>query len=100
MERFINFLQGETNSPGPYGKSQCTCPVHDAFIFPVCVEKIKQKVYNLFFSKFKSSSNSSIDKNNNNVKYSNKNKNHPSNFNGSDNVCIGFKPQLLKKLIY
>lgn len=28
LERFIEFLQGETNSPGPLGKQRCTCPVH------------------------------------------------------------------------
>lgn len=29
LERFIDFLQGEANSPGPLGKQRCTCPVHD-----------------------------------------------------------------------
>ncbi|XP_076471656.1 RUN domain-containing protein 1-like [Babylonia areolata] len=28
LERFIQFLQGETDSPGPYGEQSCTCPVH------------------------------------------------------------------------
>lgn len=35
LERFIDFLQGEANSPGPYAKSHCKCPVHDSFSFPV-----------------------------------------------------------------
>lgn len=28
LERFIQFLQGESTSPGPLGKERCTCPVH------------------------------------------------------------------------
>ncbi|KAL8603820.1 hypothetical protein ACOMHN_058555 [Nucella lapillus] len=28
LERFVQFLQGETDNPGPYGQQRCTCPGH------------------------------------------------------------------------
>lgn len=28
LERFIEFLQGDAQSPGPLGETRCTCPVH------------------------------------------------------------------------
>lgn len=50
LERFINFLQGEANSPGPYGKTQCTCPVHDSsFIFPVSLNSLLPCFSNYLF---------------------------------------------------
>lgn len=38
LERFIDFLQGDATSPGPYANNlKCKCPVHpdgNAFTFP------------------------------------------------------------------
>lgn len=28
LERFIEFLHGDAQSPGPLGETRCTCPVH------------------------------------------------------------------------